>query len=127
MGEPAIPLFLGAGENAVTKTKCAPFSALNNTQARRWLALSFPAIGNGDDVLPVHIDDAQNRHFRHAAHFVKGPPRRTVEPALVRHILAQRLPSNFLRAGYTEGAGVFPFARGPTRRCAEPIHWIQRG
>src|SRR3546814_7577655 len=76
MGEPAIPLFLGAGENAVTKTKCAPFSALNNTQARRWLALSFPALGNGDDVLPVHIDDAQNRHFRHAAHFVTGPPRR---------------------------------------------------
>src|SRR3546814_672692 len=74
MDEPASPLFLGAGENAVTKTKCAPFSALNNTQARRWLALSFPALGNGDDVLPVHIDDAQNRHFRHAAHFVKGPP-----------------------------------------------------
>src|SRR3546814_1388979 len=90
MGEPAIPLFLGAGENAVTKTKCAPFSALNNTQARRWLALSFPALGNGDDVLPVHIDDAQNRHFRHAAHFVKGPPRRTVDQALVRHILEQR-------------------------------------
>src|SRR3546814_18059218 len=110
MGEPAIPLFLGAGENAVTKTKCAPFSALNNTQARRWLALSFPALGNGDDVLPVHIDDAQNRHFRHAAPFVKGPPRRTVDQALLRHSLETRLQGNFLRSVYTETAGYFTFA-----------------
>src|SRR3546814_20040456 len=88
MGEPAIPLFLGAGENAVTKTKCAPFSALNNTQARRWLALSFPALGHGDDVLPVHIDDAQNRHFRTAAHFVKGPPHPPHTPPPLRPTLA---------------------------------------
>src|SRR3546814_11128572 len=81
MGEPAIPLFLGAGENAVTKTKCAPFSALNNTQTRRWIATSFPALGNADDVLPVHTDDAQPRQFRTPPTFAQRPPRPHVHPA----------------------------------------------